>query len=291
MTTRAELEVRTGGFNQRSFSYLADREANHFWFRARNQLIIWLLKKYAKKFDRFLEIGCGTGFVLEAISKRYPKASLSGGELYLEGLAFAKKRIPSANLFQLDATTLVAQEPLDCIGAFDVLEHIDQDEIVLTRIYEALAPAGLLIITVPQHPFLWSKADEVARHVRRYTASEVHRKLKTAGFRLLYSGSFVTLLFPLLIVSRMLKIKETKHDEGHGSIESNELEINPVLNWIFEQFMKLELLLIQSGCRLPIGGSRVVVCQKRCNQPNFQTSDCENVQLLKGTNPQWLEKD
>jgi len=260
MSTTAELEIKAGGFDQRSFSYLADREANHFWFKARNRLIIWLLEKYAKKFDRFLEIGCGTGFVLEAISKQYPNASLSGGELHKEGLAFAKERVPSANLFQLDATTLVAQEPLDCVGAFDVLEHIDQDEIVLTKIYEALAPEGLLIITVPQHPFLWSKADEVAHHVRRYTASEVHGKLKRAGFQLLYSGSFVTLLFPLLIVSRMLNpIKESKQNEGHGSIESNELEINPLLNWIFEQFMKLEFVLIQLGWRLPFCGSRVVL--------------------------------
>ena len=50
--------------------------------------------------------------------------------------------------------------------AFDVIEHIDEDEMVLTQMYKALQPNGGMILTVPQHPFLWSNQDEFACHVR-----------------------------------------------------------------------------------------------------------------------------
>ena len=61
-----------GGFQEESFSNLYELEKN-FWFRSRNKLICWALKKYKKNLDNFLEIGCGTGFVLNGILKTFPK--------------------------------------------------------------------------------------------------------------------------------------------------------------------------------------------------------------------------
>lgn len=263
MNSHVGTNPKMGGFDRRSFSYLASREASHFWFKARNQIILWALDKLAGRFETFLEIGCGTGFVLEAISRKFPATLIFGGELHSEGLEYAKKRLPKADLFQLDATQMFSKKQIDCIGAFDVLEHINQDELVLENIYNVLVPGGILVVTVPQHPFLWSMADEVAQHVRRYTAEELHQKLQNAGFQLLFSSSFVTLLFPFLVLSRAMNpIKREHKSNSTSSIESSELEINSIPNFIFEKIMKIELLLIKLGIRYPFGGSRIVVCRK-----------------------------
>ena len=67
----------------------------------------------------------------------------------------------------------------DVIGAFDVLEHIADDELVLSQMHQAVRKGGGIILTVPQHSFLWSEIDEYSRHVRRYSVSEL--KLKLSG--------------------------------------------------------------------------------------------------------------
>ena len=83
-----------------------------------------MFKQYIGNFQRFLEIGCGTGFVLEAIHNANPSAKVYGSEYFEEGLAYARKRVPSANLSQLDAREMLEIKYYDVIGAFDVIEHI-----------------------------------------------------------------------------------------------------------------------------------------------------------------------
>ena len=58
----------TSGFPSQAFDELSKQEDSSWWFLSRNQIIIWAIKKYAANFRDFLEIGCGTGFVLQAIN-------------------------------------------------------------------------------------------------------------------------------------------------------------------------------------------------------------------------------
>src|SRR2546428_13964527 len=99
----ATLAQAGGGFKAAYFAELAPLETGHFWFRVRNRLIIWALGKYCPGFRCFLEIGCGTGYVLSGIAKAYPGAQLHGSEIFTAGLAFAAARQPSINFMQMDA--------------------------------------------------------------------------------------------------------------------------------------------------------------------------------------------
>src|SRR6266545_4042215 len=87
--------------------------------------------------ENFLEIGCGTGFVLSGIRKAFPELILSGSEIFSEGLNLAAERLPGVELFQMDARRIPFQEEFDVIGAFDVLEHVKEDEEVLSQMYQA----------------------------------------------------------------------------------------------------------------------------------------------------------
>ena len=154
-------------FPKLAFDALALAEARHWWFRARNRVIIWVLKSRIGKIRNFLEIGCGTGFVLEGIQQEYPETTLSGTEFFDEGLMHARRRVPSASFEKLDARAMNDAERFDVIGAFDVIEHIDEDEQVLANLSRALQKDGHILLTVPQNHWLWSAADESACHVRR----------------------------------------------------------------------------------------------------------------------------
>ena len=247
-----------GGFKSRYFSELVRLEEANFWFRSRNRLILWALKKYCGNFQSLLEIGCGTGYVLSGVSEAFPQATLHGSEIFVTGLGFAATRLPCVNFMQMDARNIPFQEEFDVIGAFDVLEHIEEDELVLSQVSASLKPKGFMLLTVPQHAWLWSSIDEYACHVRRYSASDIHRKIETAGFRIVRSSSFVTTLLPAMMISRFLQKKVS-----YKSFDATaELKISPWLNSFFFRVLGAELAAIKAGLDFPVGGSRLVVARK-----------------------------
>lgn len=239
------------GFNKECFKNLYKDEGTSFWFNSRNKLIIWITKKYFYNFSNFLEIGCGTGYVLRGIKRVFPNRNYLGSELFLEGLNYAKKRLPDVDFFQLDATNLNMPNKFDIIGAFDVLEHIEKDELILKNMYISVKRGGGIILTVPQHQFLWSQTDVIACHVRRYSKKDLINKIRNSGFNVVYVSSFVSLLMPFMIVSRKINFKPTC-----------ELKINPVIDYIFRLIMLIERFFICIGIRFPFGGSLIVVAKK-----------------------------
>lgn len=246
-----------GGFKAAYFADLADMEVGHFWFRARNRLIIWALKKYYPGFRSFLEIGCGTGYVLSGIAKACPEAQLQGSEIFTAGLVFAASREPLVKFMQMDARHIPFVDEFDAIGAFDVIEHIEADVQVLKQIHESLKVRGIMLLTVPQHAWLWSPVDEYACHVRRYSAKELHAKIERAGFEILRSTSFVSTLLPVMWASRFTQKRSEKTIDA-----SAEARISPTLNRIFEFFLGAEVAMIRNGVNFPLGGSRLVVARK-----------------------------
>lgn len=231
-------------------------EESNFWFRSRNDIILWALRKYFSDFQSLLEVGCGTGFVLSGIAQAFPHARIAGSEIYTAGLSVAAKRLPGVELLQMDARKLPYEAEFDVVAAFDVIEHIFDDELVLRNFYKAIKPGGGCLITVPQHQWLWSPVDEVACHQRRYSATELRTKIEAAGFRIVRSLSFVTLLLPLMLASRLA----ARHSGNAGDSET--LALNPVLDRTLEAIMRVEHQFIKWGANFPLGGSRLVVARK-----------------------------
>jgi SAM-dependent methyltransferase len=251
------MALAGGGFKPEYFTDLAALEAGNFWFRARNALIVWALKKYFPRLGSFLEIGCGTGFVLAGVGAAFPGAALHGSEVFSAGLGFAARRVQRAVFMQMDGRSIPYEEEFDVLGAFDVIEHIVEDEVVLAQMRRALKPGGGLLLTVPQHPWLWSNADEYACHVRRYTARELHSKVEGAGFEILRSTSFVSLLLPAMLVSRRRAARSAAFDPV------DEFRLGRGANHVLEAVLGVERMLIRAGISLPAGGSRLLVARRR----------------------------
>jgi SAM-dependent methyltransferase len=235
---------------------LARHESDSFWFRSRNKLILWVLKRHFQNMKNFLEIGSGTGFVLSGVASAFPEVSLSASEIDSAGLPFVRQRAPGANIFQMDARQIPFKEEFDVIGAFDVIEHIEEDEEVLSQIYNACKPGGGVIITVPQHPSLWSEVDVFSCHKRRYTRKELVGKIKGAGFEIVETISFMSFLLPVMLLSRLKNISKKDFDP------IQELILPGFLNRILEWVMGFERILIKAGLRFPAGGSLLCVGKK-----------------------------
>jgi SAM-dependent methyltransferase len=244
------------GFKPEYFARLAKIEESNFWFRARNELIQWALRNYFPDAKSFFEVGCGTGFVLAGIHEKFPRMRLAGSEIFADGLAIAKARLPNVQLYQMDARRIPFEREFDVVGAFDVLEHIIEDKNVLVQMFNAAQPGGGLLATVPQHPFLWSASDKYAMHQRRYNRAELRAKVESAGFQIERITSFNSLLLPLMIWSRMLRKRNQDLQPWR------EFEISPALNKSLESILKLERIVITKGASFPAGGSLLLIGRK-----------------------------
>ncbi len=244
------------GFKPEYFTRLAGIEETSFWFRSRNELIRWGLRNYFPNATSFFEVGCGTGFVLKGLREAAPRLRLAGSEVFGDGLAFAQARLPGVDLYQMDARQIPFEGEFDVIGAFDVLEHIVEDNVVLHQMFRAARPGGGLLITVPQHWFLWSAIDEHSMHQRRYGRADLRGRVENAGFQIERIISFNSLSLPIMIWSRMRR----KRDQDLQLWR--EFEIAPLINKTLETILRIERMMITKGVSFPAGGSLLLIGRK-----------------------------
>ena len=250
-----ELADTISGFDPKSFDALSKIEAEHFWFVTRNELIVGLANKFFPNARRFLEIGCGNGAVLRAVAASRLWERLVGSELQPSGLAFARERLPrEVEFVQMDARKIPATNVFDLTAAFDVIEHIQDDEAVLRGIRAVTQAGGGTIVAVPQHPWLWSRADDVAHHQRRYRRGELEEKFRRNRFEVLFSSSFTAMLLPLMAASRL----KGKGKNSNDDID-REFNLSPGVNKLLIAVLRAEIRLTLAGFNWPAGGSRIVV--------------------------------
>lgn len=250
-----------GGYPSSGFDVTDEAEDSSFWVWSRTRLLKRevLQAVFGIQRARFFEIGCGTGAFLRSLSSEC-SLELLGSEIYLRGLRSATALSPNIEFIQLDATAIPFYEEFDAIGAFDVIEHIDDDVAALHGIQQALKPGGRLILTVPQYQFLWGNLDEFVHHRRRYSRKELLRKLESAGFQVNYVTSFVFMLFPLMLVSRLFDRK--RKAQATLAEFDQQVRFNPIINRLFDWIMRIDEAMIARRWSLPWGGTLLVVAQK-----------------------------
>ncbi len=255
---RAYTDYPDNGFD------LTDKNAeNSFWVSSRNRLFKRLVQQHLLPSGKtkFLEIGCGTGDFIQQIVHT-ENLEITGSEVYLKGLVYAKKNLPNLDFVQFDVTQGKIGQQFDIITAFDVIEHIDNDHAALANINQMLNKDGVVILSVPQHMFLWSRLDEIVKHKRRYSKRELVAKLKENGFEISYATSFVFALFPLMALSRLFDKGPDKSQSDERALEKR-VKFSGVLNAILNVIMRIDEGLIKLGISLPFGGTLVVVARKR----------------------------
>lgn len=234
---------------------LYDLEETHWWHKAKRDLTVSLIKKFAPvtKHLKIIDIGCGTGKNVEVFS-RFGESW--GIDTSPAAIAFCKKRGLSNIVLSEGEKTPFENNSFDVVTMLDVLEHAD-DQKVIAEIKRILKPGGIVIANVPAYQFMWSQWDTVLHHKRRYTTETLKKLLVSGGFQLeLVSFSQSFLLFPVYIIRRLKEIWYK-----NKTYESDFRTSFPGMHTLLSKFALIERSSAVRG-KIPFGLSVVAVAKK-----------------------------
>lgn len=168
-----------------------NQEADGIWATLRAIAINSILKK--NKIEVLWEVGSGDGNV--AIPLAQKKNAVICIEPLVDGALVTARQGFRTYLGTLESLQLPSNS-ISAIGAFDVLEHLENPNSLLSEIHRVLKPGGLLLLTVPAHQWLYSDFDESIGHFRRYSKRLLISSLEQTGFR----NSRATHMFSILVL-------------------------------------------------------------------------------------------
>ena len=236
-------------------------EDTYWWFVSRRHLIVSLLETYyPRKSDlRILDIGCGTGAMLEELSDF---GTVTGADFALEALHYCRERNPDQTLARADARCLpFATGSFDVVTAMDVVEHIDNDKAAMSEILRVLKPGGRVFVTVPAYQSLWSEHDEALHHYRRYTSGSLKDVFQRVGLQVERLSYAVTSLFPLAWAYRKAQNLLPKRREN-GEKQANLIPFSPPVNQALIGLLRKEAEFVRRAS-LPFGLTVACVARKR----------------------------
>ena len=229
-------------------------EKEHWWFVARQHILLRYLdaRVHPPASARLLDVGCGTGAILELFSQKYDAYGLDFSPSAIE---FCRQR-GLQHLFAGSIESYPHETLFDIITMLDVVEHADDDLGLLRAGRNLLSDSGALLVTVPAFPSLWGHHDVVLHHRRRYTKAELIHLVEAAGFQIAHITFLNAFLFPAAVAKRALArlLRSGEADDleipGHG--------LNTVLRRVFE----LEGGIL-ARASLPFGLSLLCLAKKR----------------------------
>lgn len=235
---------------KRAFEIL-EESTQSWWYAGREAIIARALKPFmAGKQGKVLDFGAGQGGMQHFLSNY---GNVFAYEKDKDAVAKAATRGYEAVYTE---ESEVGQKPLyTLIGAFDVLEHIEDDAAAASMLSGLLLPGGILVVSVPAYNFLWSEHDVINHHFRRYTRAGITSLLGSAGFTVQYCTYWNFLLFPLAVIVRLF------NKTGEGAFN-----LPRAIDRLLTGLLRAESLIIPA-LSFPCGSGIVVVARKN-NSPS-----------------------
>jgi SAM-dependent methyltransferase len=241
------------------YGLLFEHERRYWWSRARRDLTVRLCRAlgYPRtgQTARVLDVGCGTGALLNTLSAVGTAYGVDDSEIALEFCRQSGLR----RVARASAQTLpIASQSMEVVTSLDVLEHLPDDLAALREMHRVMVDHGLLILMVPAFQLLWTDRDDRLGHQRRYRRAELGGKLARVGFDIQYCRYTNPSLFPIILGA--IWIRRARGQQLHVSTDVASVPgaINELLfRWVLvENWLALRL-------RLPFGTTLLAVATKR----------------------------
>jgi SAM-dependent methyltransferase len=175
---------------------------------------------------RFVDFGAGIGTLSILLKKKLGKEPICV-EIDKNNIEYLKNR----NLEHFKNIDDV-KESIDLVFSSNVLEHIEDDISILKSIQSKLNKNGFLYLYLPANMILWSKVDNSVGHYRRYSRSEIKKKLNLCGFEVqsIYYADSVG--FMAILVMKLFKYNTDKVIESPSSLKFYDRFIFPLSRFL-----------------------------------------------------------
>ncbi len=178
-------------------------EEGHWWFRGKRLLLETLLDRAATRTPcRMIDIGCGTGGVLQALAGHGLTVGIDRAEV---ALRFCREKGLTSVVLGSALELPFAGGSFDVCTMMDVLEHVDDEQALLGEARRILRPGGALLVSVPAFNALWSQHDVTLEHRRRYRKPELVAVVRKAGLSVEWSSYTNFFVFPPALAWRLLR--------------------------------------------------------------------------------------
>lgn len=226
----------------KAFELLLDAEKS-WWYWGRKNAAKRVLIKFSKENGEACDVGAGYGGMKEVFNKA---TRIVAYEPNREIGKVCEARGYSEVVYTEEILANMKGR-FSVVGAFDVLEHIEDDKKFLSMIVSTLAPGGLVVATVPAFQFLWGVHDVEHQHFRRYNKRQIKELFDGCGLEIDYASYWNCLLFFPAALVRLT-----------GKSGGSALRLPEILNKILMWYMSLETSCIPS-ITFPFGTS-IIVC-------------------------------
>lgn len=231
-------------------------EESHWWFQARRDMIVQLLRGFDKDVS-ILDVGCSGGALIQFLKKK-GYSHIVGIDASEEAIARCREKGLLETFARKAQSLQLDHKPFDVIIASDILEHIQDDAHALAEWSRFLKPKGVLIVFVPAFAFLWSGHDAANHHYRRYTKKILIPLLKKENFVVQHSSYWnFFLFFPTAIVRLLLRLRPQLGQKSEDQLH----RVNPFLNTALTLWLKCENRLLR-WMNFPFGVSLFAVAYK-----------------------------
>ncbi|MBI3529501.1 MAG: class I SAM-dependent methyltransferase [Betaproteobacteria bacterium] len=119
--------------------------------------------------------------VAPGLRPRLPVEGTHFVDLSEPAIAQLRPRAASVTLGSITALPFVSGK-FDLVCAFDIVEHVDDEDAALSELSRVCDAGGVLLIAVPLHPSRWTPFDDFVGHCRRYEPQRLLAKLSEYGF-------------------------------------------------------------------------------------------------------------
>ena len=234
---------------------------NDFWSKHRSRMILGLIRR--KETEIIWELGAGDGRVSQAL--RENGVNVIAIEPHYSGcLKLAKNGIE--NFCGELSDLALPKESLKAVAFFDVLEHVESEQVFLEEIHQVLSNQGMIFLTVPAHRWLFSEHDIALGHFRRYTKKTLEKVLSDCGFyEIECRYIFHSLVIPSFIIRRipylLKRIRNHSKLNSPNTDDSNFSEsVLKLPNWL--DYLLGFVVKNEEKLKLPFGLSLLAVAKK-----------------------------
>lgn len=230
-------------------------EPDYWWYQARTELLETVLGEYVGRPARVLDVGSADGPSVNWLRRHdglHVTLDIDPRGLSDGGVCGSALALPFAD------------ESFDVVGAFDVLEHCEPEQVALAELGRVLTPGGRLLLSVPAYQWAWSDFDEANGHHRRYTRARAVRAIESAGLEVERATYVFGSVLPFFTAERVARRAQATLSRGGSTTPSDVVELPQLPSWLSRFFLGLSRLdrRVLERRDLPAGSSVVVAARK-----------------------------